>query len=93
MLDTENNSVVRTISVTRTTRQSSESFGNMRIHVEVSKCQGYGNCVAIDAKHFDLDDDGLVVVLQEQVEPAEEETTTEAIRSCPVSALWLEDER
>ncbi len=63
----------------------------MRIDVDVAKCQGYGNCVAIDARHFDLDDDGLVVVLEETVEPAEAEKVDEAVRSCPVAAIWTAD--
>lgn len=62
----------------------------MRLASDVGKCQGYGNCVAIDEKHFDLDDDGLVVVLDESVAPDELETAEEAIRSCPVAAIWLE---
>lgn len=62
----------------------------MRIESDLVKCQGYGNCVAIDAKHFDLDDDGLVVVLDDHVTDAEKGTAEEAIRSCPVAAIWLE---
>ena len=31
----------------------------MRIHAYVGRCQGYGNCAALDQEHFsDLDDDG-----------------------------------
>ncbi|MCW2843545.1 MAG: ferredoxin [Nocardioides sp.] len=62
----------------------------MRIHADIGKCQGYGNCVAIDAKHFDLDDDGMVVVLDDAVAPDELDTTEEAVRSCPVSAIWTQ---
>ena len=65
----------------------------MKLGSDVSKCQGYGNCVAIDEKHFDLDDDGLVVVLDEHVADDERDTAEEAIRSCPVAAIWLEDAR
>jgi ferredoxin len=62
----------------------------MRIRADLDKCQGYGNCVAIDAQHFDIDDDGLVVVLDETVSPADLGTTEEAVRSCPVAAIWTE---
>ena len=65
----------------------------MRLASDVGKCQGYGNCVAIDEKHFDLDDDGLVVVVEESVTADDLETTEEAIRSCPVAAIWLEGAR
>jgi ferredoxin len=63
----------------------------LRVTSDLGKCQGYGNCVAIDEKHFDLDDDGLVVVLEEAVSSDELPTTEEAIRQCPVAAIWLED--
>jgi len=63
----------------------------MRVASDAGKCQGYGNCVAIDPKHFDLDEDGTVVVLEESVTADELETAEEAVRSCPVAAIWLED--
>jgi ferredoxin len=62
----------------------------MRIQADVGKCQGYGNCVAIDADHFDLDDDGMVVVLDYGVTPGQVDTVDEAVRSCPVAAIWTE---
>jgi ferredoxin len=62
----------------------------MRVASDAGKCQGYGNCVAIDEKHFDLDDDGTVVLLKESVTADELVTTEEAVRSCPVAAIWLE---
>jgi ferredoxin len=61
----------------------------MRIHADVGKCQGYGNCVALDERHFDLDDDGLVVVKDEQVTAEVQESVAAAVRSCPAEALWL----
>lgn len=64
----------------------------MRIHANLGLCQGYGNCVALDPDHFDLDDDGLVVVLRDTVSPDEEETTAAAARSCPVKVLRLEND-
>ena len=38
----------------------------MRIHADVGKCQGYGNCVGLDQAHFDLDDDGLKLMSRRQ---------------------------
>ena len=64
----------------------------MRIAADAGKCQGYGNCVDLDPDHFDLDDDGLVVILRESVADAEKETTSAAVRSCPVQAVWLADD-
>ncbi|MCI2418395.1 ferredoxin [Saccharopolyspora sp. K220] len=61
------------------------------IQSDVTKCQGYANCVALDSEHFDLDDDGLVVVLREAVEDDERETVNAAVRSCPVNAIWVSE--
>lgn len=61
----------------------------MQITANIGACQGYGNCVALDPKHFDLDDDGLVVVLDESVTNEERETAAAAVRSCPVAVLEL----
>lgn len=63
----------------------------MPIKSDVGKCQGYGNCIAASPEHFDLDDDGLVVVLRETVEPGEEDDVAAAVRSCPVAAIWVDD--
>ena len=64
----------------------------MRITANVSKCQGYGNCAALDPNHFDLDDDGLVVLLSDTVLEQDLKTAAAAVRSCPVSALELVDD-
>ena len=64
----------------------------MRITSDVQLCQGYGNCIAADPEHFDLDDDGFVVVLRDTVSDGEQETASAAVRSCPVAALGLVDD-
>lgn len=61
----------------------------MRIHADVGRCQGYGNCAGLDAEHFDLDDDGLVVVVRDTVTAGERDRVAEAVRSCPAEAIWL----
>lgn len=61
----------------------------MRITANIGGCQGYGNCVALDPEHFDLDDDGLVTVVRESVSADEQESVSAAIRSCPVAVLEL----
>ena len=61
----------------------------MRIESKRWLCQSYGNCVAIDPEHLDLDDEGLVVITRDTVEDGELETVQAGIRSCPVNALML----
>jgi ferredoxin len=61
----------------------------MRIAANIGACQGYGNCAALDPHHFDVDDDGLVIVLRDSVLDGELETAAAAVRSCPVAVLEL----
>jgi ferredoxin len=41
---------------------------------------------------FDIDDEGLVVILQEKFDEDKRAHVESAARSCPVSALRVEDE-
>lgn len=61
------------------------------MHIESKRhlCQSYGNCVAIDPAHLDLDDEGLVLITRATVEDGELDTVQAGIRSCPVNALLL----
>ncbi len=64
----------------------------MRIHADVGRCHGYGNCAWLDKEHFDLDDYGLVVVRHDRVTAGERDTVSEAVRGCPAEAIWLADD-
>ena len=64
----------------------------MRITSNTGRCQSYGNCLAVDPDHFDLDDDGLVAVLDEKVTDDERAQVAAAVRSCPVAAIGLVDD-
>lgn len=54
------------------------------------ECKGYANCVVAADDFLDLDDDGIVVILEDQVEEHERSRVEAAVRSCPVAALRLE---
>ena len=62
------------------------------LKVDVDACQGYANCVVGADDYYDLNDDGLVVALQLTVADKDRARVEAAARSCPVSALWLEEE-
>ena len=62
------------------------------IRADLEACQGYANCVVGAEDYFDISDDGVVVLLHTQVSDAERGRVEEAARSCPVSALMVEDE-
>lgn len=61
------------------------------VKADLSLCQGYGNCVIEAPDIFDLGDEGTVVVLRQWIDESERRRAEEAARSCPVSALSIED--
>lgn len=63
-------------------------------HVQADRetCEGYGNCVVTAPAHFDLDDDGKVVVVQAEVAEADRGVVDAAVKGCPVAALSWADE-
>ena len=62
------------------------------LKADLDACQGYANCVASAPDTFDIDDDGVVVVLRREIPEAERAEVEEAVLSCPVSALSIGDE-
>ena len=63
-----------------------------RIKADLSVCQGFANCVMNAADLFELDDDDMVVVLKEEITEDERAHAEQAVRSCPVNALSLEEQ-
>lgn len=63
----------------------------MRITADREVCDGHGMCEAMAHEFFELDDDGLVLVLDRTPGDEHRELVASAVRSCPVSALRLDD--
>lgn len=61
------------------------------LKADFGACQGYANCVMAAPDTYDLDDDGVVVLLKDSIPQEELARVREAARSCPVSALTIED--
>jgi ferredoxin len=61
------------------------------LKADVEACQGYGNCITGAPDAYDIDDDGVVVLLKQEITEEERPRIEEAARSCPVSALTIED--
>jgi ferredoxin len=61
------------------------------VKIEASRemCKGHGQCEVFAPDHFEVDDDALVVVLKDEVDPADEIAVKEAVAHCPESALRL----
>jgi ferredoxin len=62
----------------------------MKVKVDRELCIGVSNCVAIAPTVFNLDDQNKTVVLDPG--SVDEETLVEAARSCPESAIILEED-
>lgn len=62
------------------------------IKVDRDLCQGYGNCVLHAEEHFDLDDDGLVVLKKDTVDDGEVEAVRRAVYDCPQEVISLVEE-
>ena len=62
------------------------------LKADFGACQGYANCVDAAPDVYDIDDDGVVVLLTDQIPDEDRPRIQEAARSCPVSALLVEDE-
>jgi ferredoxin len=63
----------------------------VRVEADRDVCISAGNCVMVADAVFDQDDDGIVVVLVDEVPAAEEEHAREAVKLCPSQALRLAD--
>lgn len=61
------------------------------LKADFGACQGYANCVDAAPDAYDIDDDGVVVLLKDSFTDDERTRIEEAARSCPVSALTIED--
>ena len=62
------------------------------VKADHGQCQGYANCVAGADDTFDLDDDGVVVVLRPEIPEEDRARVETAALSCPVSALTVGSE-
>lgn len=63
----------------------------MKVQADRDVCISAGNCVMAAADVFDQDDDGIVVVLVDEVPAGEEDNAREAVRLCPSQALRIAD--
>jgi ferredoxin len=63
----------------------------MKVEADREVCIQAGNCVMVADSLFDQDDDGIVVVLVDEVPEGEEDRAREAVKMCPSQALTLVD--
>ncbi|MGH3674951.1 MAG: ferredoxin [Mycobacterium sp.] len=63
----------------------------MKVQADRDVCIQAGNCVMVADALFDQDDDGIVVVLVDEVPDGETDRAREAVKLCPSQALRLVD--
>jgi ferredoxin len=59
----------------------------VKIGADRDRCIGAGMCVMTDEAVFDQDDDGVVVILAEDVPDGEQKRVRDAVELCPSGAL------
>ncbi|MFE6622379.1 ferredoxin [Streptomyces sp. NPDC008086] len=64
----------------------------MKVELEADKCVASGQCVLAAMDVFDQDDDGIAVLLAEQVGDDRLDDVKEAVAVCPAAAIRLVDQ-
>ncbi len=62
----------------------------MKVSVDWDRCEGHGMCAEAAPETFELDDDGELHVLHEDVPEEHRRRVETAVRRCPVAALRLQ---
>ena len=60
-----------------------------KIDVDWGLCESNGVCMGINPDIFELGDDDMLTVLQEEVTPENEADVREAVRQCPRQAISI----
>jgi ferredoxin len=60
-----------------------------KIDVDWGLCESNGICMGINAEIFELGDDDMLTVHQEEVTPEIESDVREAVRQCPRQAISI----
>jgi ferredoxin len=63
----------------------------VKVSADRDVCISAGNCVMSASAVFDQDEDGIVVVLVDEVPEGEEDRAREAVKLCPSQALRISD--
>jgi ferredoxin len=64
--------------------------GHMKVIVDFAKCSGLGICESMTPEFFEVDDEGKLVLLKEDITDDELQSVEEAVAGCPTEALRIE---
>ena len=59
----------------------------MRVEVDLGKCTGHGICESIAEDVFEVQDDGSVLILEQDIPESDRERMRQAVTQCPAAAL------
>jgi ferredoxin len=65
--------------------------GRMKVAVDRTRCESYGFCADAAPAYFRLDDEGDLVIDQDEVAADDVADVLAAVRVCPVAALTVGD--
>ena len=63
----------------------------MRVEVDLSKCTGHGICESIAEDVFEVQDDGIVHIRENERPESDRDRMQEAVTQCPTAALRMVD--
>lgn len=63
----------------------------MKVIVDLEVCQGHAQCEAVAPEVFEVNDDGLVQLLDDSPPESMRSQVEEAVRLCPADAIRLAD--
>jgi len=63
----------------------------MKVIVDQERCEGHSRCMKLAPEVFEVRDDDKSHVLQEHPREAVRAKVEQAVRSCPMQAIQLED--
>jgi ferredoxin len=64
----------------------------VRIRIEPSRCEGFGNCINAAPDIFDMDGNGRVVLKKDTVDDSRIDVVRRAVYDCPVNVISLTQE-
>ena len=63
----------------------------MRVEVDLDKCTGHGICESIADDVFEVQDDGTVLIHDDERPKSDRVRMQQAVNQCPAAALRLAD--
>jgi ferredoxin len=62
----------------------------VKVSVDRGLCEAHGNCMSLEPEVFDLGDDDVLTILDEEPDESKRAVIEQAVIRCPRQALTLE---